>query len=148
MNIKSITKTIAFTIACSSITAFTACEKRSYRTYIHNDTDQGVSLQWDFNADGASKTLYIEAKETEEIPDIDRWNMAQHLHSDSVVFRFSNGNTVTHKHLREVDSSGAEHETFIPETNNILASDIDSNPSWLLDIDRHNTGHYHYHIKQ
>ena len=124
-----------------------SCEKRSYRAYLHNDTDLGVTVQYGFTSwKDATTSRYLSAGQELEIPEIDYWEVTQHATDDSVIFIFDNGTRIVHSYKIELDPLGLGHETFIPEIHNILSSSLDPNPSWTEKNTKGNKWRCDYHI--
>lgn len=125
-----------------------SCEKASYQSYIHNDTDQGVYVEYCAGQSADTTIIHVEAHGVTEINDYDRYTLVGHYHgTDSVVFRFDDGTRTVHVFSTTHNPDGTGTHVFTPEQNNILASDFDPYPSWILENTRGNHFRYDYHIK-
>ena len=125
----------------------TSCEKRTIRTYLHNDTDCGVTVEYGFVSwKSASTTRYLSSGQELEIPEVDYWEITQHSSDDSVVFLFDDGTRIVQQYKIEIDPLGLGHDTFIPEVHNILSNSLDPNPSWKEENTRGNKWRYDYYI--
>lgn len=146
-NDMSLHKILSFIIIGLFATLVISCEKRTIRTYLHNDTDCGVTVNYGFVSwKSAPRSVYLSAGQELEIPEVDYWEVTQHSTDDSVVFLFDDGLREVHFYKIEIDPLGFGHDTFIPETNNILSNSLDPHPSWTEKNTSGNKWRYDYHI--
>lgn len=136
-------------VLCLAAMAFTSCYKHDYLSYIHNETDQGVTIEWAYDRwDDSVSTFRVEAHETRAFDDLDRWHIIQrNFLQDSVVFHFDDGRRVTHSYVTTLDSLGCGTTAFYPEQNNIMCGDLDPNPSWAYTSLGQGSFRYDYYIR-
>lgn len=126
-----------------------SCEKRTGRSFLHNETDKGVTVEYGFKPwDETSTTVYVAAGEEVEIPDIDRWGIVHPTNSDSVVFLFEDSVRIVQYYEKVVDSAGLGYETYSPEINNIMADFLSPNPSWIEKNTSGNKWRNDYYIRR
>lgn len=115
-----------------AVMAFASCYKHDYLAYIHNETDQGVTLEWTFNNwDDSVTTFRVEAHETKSFDELGHWHIVQrNFLEDSVVFHFDDGRREVHRYVITIDSLGCGTTAFYPERNNIMCGDVDPYPGW------------------
>lgn len=127
----------------------TSCEKRTGRSFIHNDTNQNVTVIYGFKTwEDSPSTIHIESGQEYEIPDIDHWSITQHTTNDSVVFLFDDSTRVVHSYKLVIDSLGNGHEIFNPILYNILSNSFDPNPSWTEKNTSGNKWRNDYYIRR
>lgn len=134
---------------CLAAVAFSSCYKHDYLAYIHNDTDQGVTMQWVYNSwTDSVATFRVEAHETKSFDDLDHWHITQrNALEDSVVFLFDDGRREVCRYVTTLDSLGCGTTHFYPEQNNIMCGDLDPYPSWEYTSLGQGSFRHDYHIR-
>ncbi|MCQ2092637.1 MAG: hypothetical protein MJY85_08150 [Fibrobacter sp.] len=144
--------TVLFT-ACNSESPVGSLNKLESSAYLHNESGKKVTLSY-HKYDKLEKEWTLEAGESQEIPDTDRWSMTNIPDGGKVVFTFEDG--TSYEHICEPgDGSSINHYEeyiFTPKENNILdLDDIAANEnergSWKRTALKGNKVRYDYYIK-
>ncbi len=131
------------------VLSLSSCEKRTDRAFLHNDTDQGVTVQYCFQSWNENPvSVYVGSGEELEIPDIDHWNIIHPSNQDSVVFVFDDSVRIVHYYEMLLDSTGLGHEVYTPELNNIMSDFLSPNPSWTEKNTSGNKWRTDYYIRR
>lgn len=139
--------------ACSSEDITGGLNKLESFSYLHNESGKKVTLTYyKNNAEQAKWTL--NASDSLEIFDTDRWSMTNIPDGGKVVFEFEDGTEYEHTCELGDGSSTDYHKEYIfsPKENNILdynalaATDEDQG-SWTRTTMKGNKVRYDYYIK-
>lgn len=146
----------------AAIVSLTAChdakdlleglDRDTYQSYLHNQSGQDVTVQLRPATDSQQQSTYFIPNNGEvEIPDTERWHLAQRaLPADSVIFVFADGTRLVHSFSTKGYGQSNQSYIYTPSLNNIFMTGIEvpnQDQTWSLTRVKANTFRYDYFIR-
>ena len=120
------------------------CYKTQYRSFIHNECGQSVTVSYTLGDVVHRYTLAYH--QVVEIPDIERWDLITSPEQNVVRFEYADSTTVIHGCEHQIYADGTGEYIYTPAENNILLDDL-SHTSWKSSNHPHNEIFKDYYIR-